>query len=197
MSSRAEAGGSVGMKPGRVVVCPYSPDWPGEFEKVAQELRRSLPDWIVSIDHVGSTSVPGLDAKPIIDILVGVPNLARGLELVPFLESLGFEYRASDDLPDRHYFPRTLEGLRKHHVSVAEPGSRHFRNSLVFRDALRQTPELAGRYAALKRQLAREVGAVRFAYLNGKTDFILSVLRDFGGEVGGEYPTRNLGSRAV
>ena len=182
------------MEPGRVVVCAYNPQWPDEYERVAQELRAALPEWTISIDHVGSTSVHGLDAKPIIDILVGVPNLLKGLELVPVLESLGFEYRASDDLPDRHYFPRTVDGLRKHHVSVAEPGSRHFRNTLIFRDALRSDSELAQRYSDLKHRLAREVGAVRFAYMNAKSDFVLFVLEKWGGEVGGDYPTRNLGS---
>jgi GrpB-like predicted nucleotidyltransferase (UPF0157 family) len=190
-------GNSVGMEPGRVIVCPYDPQWPLEYERVRRELEEALPAWVLSIEHVGSTSVPGLDAKPIIDILVGVPHLSKGLDLVPILESLDFEYRASDDLPDRHYFPRTVGGLRMHHVSVAEPGSRHFRNTVVFRNALRANPDLARRYADLKYRLAREVGTVRFAYLNGKTDFILSVLQEWDGEVGGDYPIRNFGSDAT
>lgn len=186
----------VGMKPGRVIVKPYDPRWPREFEDVRAELARALPSWVLSIEHVGSTAVPGLDAKPIIDILVGVPSLARRLELQPILESLGFEYRATDELPDRHYFPRTRGGYRVHHVSVAEPTSRHYRNTLIFRDALRADRQLAERYAALKRRLARELGTVRFAYLNAKTDFIHGVLRENGGELGGDYPTHDLGGRS-
>ncbi len=177
------------------MVRPYDPRWPLEFERVRSELLAVLPSWVISIEHVGSTAVPGLDAKPIIDILVAVPSLDEGMELRKPLESIGFEYRPADELPDRHYFPRTVDHLRLHHVSVSEPSSRHSRNSLIFRNALRANPELAAEYAALKRKLARDVGAVRFAYLNGKTDFILSVLREFGGEVGGDYPTRQLGSR--
>jgi GrpB-like predicted nucleotidyltransferase (UPF0157 family) len=184
------------MAPGRIVVRPHDARWPLEYERVRKELEDSLPDWVLSMDHVGSTSVPGLAAKPIIDILVGVPDLSKGLQLVPVLESLGFEYRSSDDLPDRHYFPRTVDGLRMHHVSVTEPGSRHFRNTIIFRDALRADPEVAKQYAALKHRLAREVGTIRFAYLNGKSEFILSVLQDWSGEVGGDYPIHNLGSRA-
>lgn len=181
------------MKPGRVIVKPYDSRWPLEFERVRAELAHALPSWVLSIEHVGSTAVPGLDAKPIIDVLVGVPSLQRGLELRPILESLGFEYRANDELPDRHYFPRTRDGYRVHHVSVAEPGSRHYRNTLIFRDALRADRQLAGRYARLKHRLARELGLVRFAYLNAKTELIHAVLRENGGELGGEYPTRDLG----
>jgi len=181
---------------GRIVVNRYDPSWPGEFERVRAELASALPEWVGSINHVGSTSVPGLDAKPIIDVLLGVPDLGEGLKLIPTLESLGFEYRPKDDLPDRHYFPRIIDGLGRHHVSVAAPESRHFRNTLIFRDALRSDPDLRRRYALLKRGLAEEVGSVRLAYLNGKTDFILSVLKTEGGEVGGDYPTRDLGSSA-
>lgn len=180
-----------------IEVRPYDESWPLEFERVRQELRSALPPSIISVQHVGSTSVPGLDAKPIIDILVAVPDLTAALALTPILESLGFEYRPKDDLPDRHYFPRTVGGLRLHHVSLAEPESRYFNNTLAFRDALRSDPILAGEYANLKRRLAEEVGAVRLAYLNGKTDFVLTVLAAHGGIVGGDYPTENLGSCAA
>ena len=176
---------SIGMEKGAgIVVRPYHESWPIEFERVRQELARALPPWIISVNHVGSTSVPGLDAKPIIDILVAVPDLADALELVPMLESLGFEYRPKDDLPDRHYFPRTVAGLRLHHVSLAEPGSRYFRNTQIFCDALRADSAIAREYASLKRRLAAEVGTIRLAYLNGKTDFVQGVLAANGGEVG-------------
>lgn len=188
-----EAGRAVGMTRERVVVRPYDLRWPLEFERVRSELEAALPSWILGIQHVGSTAVPDLDAKPIIDILVGVPSLERGLELRPILESLGFEYRPHDDIPDRHYFPRTIDGLRVHHLSVSEPGSRHSRNTLIFRDVLRADPELRARYAALKHSLVREVGAVRLAYLEGKTDFVLEVLAEHGGEVGGDYPYGSFG----
>jgi len=187
----------VGMKTGAgVVVRPYDPSWPGEFERVRDELTQALPPWIISVHHVGSTSVPGLDAKPIIDIMVAAPNLAEALELVPILETLGFEYRPNDDLPDRHYLPRSVGDLRMHHLSLAEPGSRYFRSTMLFRDALAADAELAGEYAALKHRLAAEVGAVRLAYLNGKSAFVQRVLADHGGEVGGDYPVDNFGSSA-
>ena len=140
--------------------------------------------------HVGSTSVPGLDAKPIIDILVGAQDLEQSLELSPILERLGFECRPDDELPDRHYFPRTISGLRRHHVSLAEPKSRHYINTLAFRDALRRSDKLANQYALLKKRLAVEVGKNRIGYLNGKTAFILKTLSTDGFETDGNYPVQ-------
>lgn len=171
-----------------ITLAPYNPLWPHEFARVRDELAAALPAWIVSIDHVGSTSVPGLDAKPIIDISVAVPDLKASLSLVPALGRLGFVYRGEDDLPDRHYLPRTVDGLRRHHLSLAEPGSWHRRNSLTFRDALRRDPELARRYGELKGRLAASAGTDRLAYLNGKTQFILDVLRAEGCEPDPGYP---------
>ena len=178
-----------------ITLAPYDPLWPREFERVRAEVAEALPDWILSIDHVGSTSVPGLDAKPIIDISVAVPDMEKSLSVVPVLQELGFTYRPDDDLPDRHYFPRTVDGLRRHHVSLAEPDSWNRRNSLVFRDALRRDPELARGYGELKRRLAAAVGRDRLAYLNGKTDLFLGVLRAEGHRPSPDYPLHDLGRR--
>lgn len=168
--------------------------WPMEFARVRDELAAVLPPWAHAIHHVGSTSVPGLAAKPIIDLLLAVPSLERARdELVEPVERLGFQYRPDDDLPDRHYCPRTVDGLRRHHLSMAVPTSRHYQNTLIFRDALRASPQLAKEYQQLKRRLAAEVGEDRLSYLNGKTDFILGVLATHGGVVGGDYPMLDLG----
>lgn len=171
-----------------ITLAPYNSLWPDEFDRVRVELTAALPAWIISIDHVGSTSVPGLDAKPIIDLVVAVPDLEESLALIPILESLGFQYRPAEELPDRHYLPRTVGGLRRHHLSLAEPDSWHRRNSLTFRNVLRRDPELARRYGELKRRLAASAGTNRLDYLNGKTDFILEVLRAEGFEPDPGYP---------
>lgn len=193
-----EWSGCIGMVVGAgIEIRRYHPDWPVEFAKVRDELVASLPpQMIVGIEHVGSTSVPGLAAKPIIDMLVTVPDLNESATLIPALEALGFEYRPGDELPDRHYFARTIGGLRRHHVSIAEPDSVCARNTLTFRNALRRDPQLARQYAELKQGLAIEVGTHRLDYLNGKTAFVLEVLRAEGVHVGDSYPTRYFGSRS-
>ena len=180
---------SMGMRIGSAIeIFRYDPVWAREFEKVRTELESSVGESILSVEHVGSTSVPGLDAKPIIDILIGVEDFEQSLQLTPTLENLGFVYRPDDELPDRHYFPRTIEGLRRHHVSLAVPESRHFVNTVAFRDALRSSGVLMKAYASLKRELADEAREDRLKYLNGKTAFILKVLEDEGFETRGDYP---------
>lgn len=186
---------SVGMKRGsKTTVAAYNDLWPVEFARVRNELKAHVGGRVLAIDHVGSTSVPGLDAKPIIDISIAVANLAESLSLVPILEELGFQYRRNDALPDRHYLPRTVGGLRRHHLSLGEPGSWQRRNTLTFRNALRRDADLARRYATLKHQLAASSGVDRLAYLNGKTEFILAVLKAEGLEPDPAYPVHYIQS---
>jgi GrpB-like predicted nucleotidyltransferase (UPF0157 family) len=179
-----------------IEIRPYHPGWAHEFAKVRDELVAALQTRPLDVEHVGSTSVPGLAAKPIIDIFVPVPNLADSVALIPALQAIGFEFRPDDELPDRHYFTRTVQGLRRHHVSLAERNSMYARNTLTFRDALRRDPVLAARYAELKMTLASEVGTRRLDYLNGKTGFILDVLQGEGVRVVDDYPTHYTGAGA-
>jgi putative hydrolase of the HAD superfamily len=190
---------SVGMAVGAdIKIRPYHPAWPREFAKVRAELVSALsPSMVLAVEHVGSTSVPGLPAKPIVDILVTVPSLEESAALIPAMQALGFEHRPDDELPDRHYFARTVGGLRRHHVSFAEPESTCARNTVTFRNALRRDPHLAQRYADLKKGLAAAVGTRRLDYLNGKTAFILGVLEAEGVLIGDGYPTRYVGSRGA
>ena len=122
----------LGMIVERPELVPYDERWPAVFDRLRRSLADRLGDRILSVHHVGSTSVPGLSAKPILDVLIGVESLAASLECVPVLAELGFEYGPEDDIPDRHYFRGRRGGLRTHHLSLAEETSSHFVNSLVF-----------------------------------------------------------------
>jgi GrpB-like predicted nucleotidyltransferase (UPF0157 family) len=173
---------SLGLNSGEVVVVPYDPRWPAAFEAAAGELRAALGGAILAVHHVGSTSVPGLCAKPVLDILVSVADFNEARRLAPQLESLGYEFRPDEDIPDRHYFRRKRGMVRTHHLSLAEPGSLHHRVTVAFRDALRADGDLAASYANLKWQLARSFPRDREAYLNGKTQFVKDVLAKAGHE---------------
>lgn len=175
-----ERGPPLGLERGTVRLSPYDPRWPALFEDVSRLLRARLDGRILSIEHVGSTSVPGLSAKPILDILVGVPDFDGGRELIPDLAELGFEYRPDEEIPDRHYFRRLDGSRRTHHLSVAEPTSRFYRRTLGFRDALREDPSVRAAYEHLKRQLAVRHPGNRGEYLEGKTGFVLDVLASRG-----------------
>ena len=171
----------LGLRRGEVVVAASDPRWPRLFEAAATELRRTLGTAILDVHHVGSTSVPGLCAKPILDILVSVPNFARAVHLASQLGTLGYEFRPEEEIPDRHYFRRPPgDELRTHHLSLAEPDSRHHQATLAFRDALRRDEALAQSYARLKEALARRFPHDRLAYLEGKSQFVMEVLKSVG-----------------
>ena len=167
---------SLGLKRGEVVVVRYDPRWRVLFERAAEELLSLLGPSVLAVHHVGSTAVPGLCAKPILDVLVSIPNFADATKLVPALASAGYVFRPDEEIPDRHYFRRGPDAARTHHLSLAEPTSRHHRVSVEFRDALRRGAQLATAYADLKLDLARRFPFDRTAYIEGKSDFIAEAL---------------------
>jgi len=174
----------LGLRRGEVVVVPYDPRWPILFEEASALLKAALGPAILAVHHVGSTAVPGLCAKPILDVLVAVPHFEDATQLVAQLKPLGYEFRPEEEIPDRHYFRRPPGGERRtHHLSLAEPGSRHHTLTLAFRDALRGDPELAAEYARLKLALAQRFPRDRPAYIEGKTQFVKQVLATVPGLV--------------
>lgn len=167
----------LGLRRGVVEVVPYDPRWPALFEVTAAELLRAVGRSILGVHHVGSTSVPNLCAKPILDVLVSVPDFDAALQLVPDIEALGYVFRSDEEIEDRHHFRRGDEKARTHHMSLAMQSSRHHIDTIAFRDALRHNAQLASDYAELKLELARRFPRDRESYINGKTEFILEVLR--------------------
>lgn len=131
---------------------------------------------MVAIEHVGSTAVPGLASKPVLDVDIAIRDLAAWAELVAPLRALGYEHQPAGDFEDRRFFRRFERGVRRAHVSLTELGSAYWCDHLRFRDALRADPRLAARYGDLKRRLAREVGHDRAAYTDGKDGFVREVL---------------------
>ncbi len=165
-----------------VAVVPYDPRWPELFEKERRHLLSCLPaDLVKRIEHFGSTAVPGLVAKPIIDILVEVSSLDETKQrIAPILEAQGYDYfwRPSfgDDTPPFYawFIKRDTDGNRTHHIHMVE---RHFEHwdRLLFRDYLIEHPEVAQEYAALKLKLSEDHHDNRVAYTKAKTDFIVAV----------------------
>jgi len=166
-----------------VALAAYNPRWPGLFQEEKEHLLACLPpDLIGRIEHFGSTAVPGLAAKPIIDILVEVRSLEETrLRIVPILEAQGYEYfwrpTWGDDTPPFYawFIKRDSEGRRTHHLHMVE---RHFEHwdRLLFRDYLKAHPEAAEEYQRLKMRLAARYPHDRVAYTKGKTDFILKTM---------------------
>ena len=155
---------------------PYDPTWPARFEQERAALEDAIGEWIVGgIHHVGSTAVPGLDAKPIIDILAGVRDLEESRACFEPLAQLGYMY--APYLPDEmHWFCKPHPSRRTHHLHLVPTGSNRYRDELAFRDRLRSDPEVAAEYAALKHTLAERHRDDREAYTEAKGAFVRAVL---------------------
>jgi GrpB-like predicted nucleotidyltransferase (UPF0157 family) len=165
-----------GARNERVRLTPHDPAWPAAFERERVALEASIGPWVVgAIHHVGSTAVPGLEAKPIVDILVGVEDLESSRECFGPLATLDYLYAPyrSDEM---HWFCKPRPERRTHHLHLVPSGSRRYADELAFRDLLRADPGTAERYAKLKRELADRFPDDREAYTEAKTDFIRGVL---------------------
>jgi len=165
-----------------VAIVPYNPDWPRMFEQEKAHLRTCLPQELIRrIEHFGSTAIPHLSAKPIIDMLVEVASLAETKRLiVPVLEAQGYDYfwrpSQGDNVPPFYawFIKRDAHGIRTHHIHTVEQHFEHW-DRLLFRDYLRERSDLAEEYQALKYRLAQEYPRDRVAYTQGKTEFIVRV----------------------
>ena len=163
-----------------VTVVPYDDGWPGAFEREAVLLRDVLRPWLVGgVEHIGSTAVPGLAAKPILDMLAGVRALAQARDAVARLEALGYRY--ADHRPHEALWfskqPSDDYASRTHQLHLTEVGSALWRERLAFRDALRADDGLRDEYQALKQRLA---DSELDDYVQRKRPFVARVLRSRG-----------------
>jgi GrpB-like predicted nucleotidyltransferase (UPF0157 family) len=165
-----------------VAVTPYDPRWPRWFEEEKKHLLACLPgDLVKRVEHFGSTAVPGLAAKPIVDILVEVSSLEETKRrIVPILEAQGYDYfwrpTWGDDTPPFYawFIKRDSGGNRTHHIHMVEGHFEHW-DRLLFRDYLIEHPETAREYAALKLALSETHRNDRVAYTKAKNDFVARV----------------------
>ena len=169
-------GSMIGLPRGAVLVVPYRPEWKALFEEEAARLRALMGAAALAVEHAGSTAVEGMDAKPVIDLLVVVRDLEDARGWIPKLEAEGYEFRPDADIPDRLFFAKGARTLRTHHLSLAEASSNFYVNHMLFRDYLRAHPEAREEYRALKHGLARRFPTDRASYTEGKSDFIRRVL---------------------
>jgi GrpB-like predicted nucleotidyltransferase (UPF0157 family) len=160
-----------------VALQAYDSRWPDRFVAERDRLLALFPLVFLDIEHIGSTAVPGLMAKPIIDLLAGVETMGMAKSLADALCEAGYttsaEFNAT--LTDRQWFMRSAGGHRTHHLHVVVHGGPVWTRHLRFRDALRASPVLAARYAALKAELAVLHPADREAYTSAKSAFVNSL----------------------
>jgi GrpB-like predicted nucleotidyltransferase (UPF0157 family) len=155
----------------------YNPDWPNQFAELRERLSHCLGDVAVAIEHVGSTAVPGLLAKPVIDIDAVIPLHAKLITIIGRLAQLGYVHQGNLGIEDREVF-KAPTVARRHHLYVCRRGSVALRNHLTLRDHLRRHSEDLTAYATLKKTLAAQCADVD-EYTRRKTDFILSILSKY------------------
>jgi GrpB-like predicted nucleotidyltransferase (UPF0157 family) len=169
----------------------YNPAWIEKFEQEAERLKEVLGDDLLGVEHIGSTSVPGLPAKPIIDIMVLVADPETADRMIPKLQDIGYpfdiELHRRTQFPERHLFRKGHP--TKFHLSIAYANNGSFwKRQLAFRDYLKEHPEERDRYAELKRQLIEKDPTGQNTYIGGKTDLINEML-DKSGFVRWKPPT--------
>jgi GrpB-like predicted nucleotidyltransferase (UPF0157 family) len=158
-------------------VVAYDATWPARFEEERDLLEQAIGGWAGGIHHVGSTAVPGLDAKPVIDILVGVRDLSSSRACFEPLGTVGYLYAPYRET-EMHWFCKPDPSHRTHHLHLVPAGSKRYCDELAFRDCLRAGPDLASGYVTLKRGLAARYPHDREAYTEGKARFIALALNE-------------------
>jgi GrpB-like predicted nucleotidyltransferase (UPF0157 family) len=161
-----------------VRLADHHPSWPARFRVEAEVLRVALAPLVPRFEHIGSTAVPGLTAQPIIDILLGVRVPMAVEQHAARLANFGYQLLPSAYDPGgrRRFLVRAVRGVRTHQAHVVEHLGEDWHRLLLFRDLLCRDPELAGRYAQLKRQLAQQYRNNRLAYTSAKSEFVQQVL---------------------
>jgi GrpB-like predicted nucleotidyltransferase (UPF0157 family) len=164
-----------------IVIADYDPRWPAIYAEEGARIQETAGEWLLGMEHVGSTSVPGLAAKPVVDIMPGLRALSDAPGVIAAMEELGYQYIPDyeDDLPERRFFVRPPGPANRHrrlfHVHAVETTTAFWRRHLAFRDYLRAHPDVAAEYADLKRRLAAEHGSDRESYTEAKTGFITRI----------------------
>jgi GrpB-like predicted nucleotidyltransferase (UPF0157 family) len=173
------------IKKDAISLVDYNPAWPTLASAMIQRIKTILPySWIVDIQHVGSTAIPGIAAKPIIDIYVGVTSLALAIQhAIAPIEAMGFQYWQENLDKTRMFFVKGMPSFgtgRTHHIHITEYESTPWRRTILFRDYLRQHPAEAKCYEQLKHKLMEQHRYDREAYTDGKNDYVNAILQKAG-----------------
>ena len=153
-----------------IVLAPHDPRWPTAAEQEGRRLTRACGPLVIGVEHIGSTSVPGLIAKPLLDLMPLVKRYEDGFACVGPMRALGYWYAGEFGIPGRHLFVKGSP--RTHHAHMLVEGSKAARRHLAVRDVLRASPEMAAKYAALKKGLAARFGDDRENYAMAKSAFM-------------------------
>lgn len=164
----------IGLERGTVTLSPHLEEWHRLFDQERDRILSAIGNRSFPIEHIGSTSICGIVAKPILDIMVGTPEYWPELAFVGALETIGYEYKGENGVPERHFFgkgvPRTV------HLNVVRFGGKFWLSHIAFRDYLKNNQDAAREYERLKLLLAERFPNDRESYTNGKLAFVENIL---------------------
>ncbi|MGO1368844.1 MAG: GrpB family protein [Senegalia sp. (in: firmicutes)] len=166
----------LGLPKGVVKLETYDPKWVLEYEREEDIIQNCIGNNIIDIQHVGSTSLEGLSAKPIIDIAIGVDSILEGYKCIEPFEQLGYVYKGEAGISGRLFFSKGDVHTTKHHVHVEKIDSINWLNQILFRDYLRIDDDVRDEYDKLKKKLSLEYANDREIYTLEKADFILNII---------------------
>ena len=168
----------------KIQIVPYNPNWPKLAEEEISSIKNILPyNWVIDIQHIGSTAIIGLVAKPIIDICIGVTSIQKAQKSIRSIEKLGYQFWPENPNKEKMFFVKGMPPFgkqRTHHIHIVEHSSDYWKATIRFRDYLLSHQEEAHKYAHLKRKLVQEHFLDREAYTNAKTQFITLILEKAG-----------------
>ncbi len=165
----------LGLKRGELRVSSYREEWKNLFEIEKRDIEKAIGDYIEDIQHVGSTSIPGMSAKPILDIAIAVKDFEEARICINPLCDMGYTFKGENGIPRRHYF---LKGEPcTHHIHMLEKINEEWERLILFRDYLRSHQNTAEEYNQLKRELSERLQGDRKAYQAAKSDFVAAVIR--------------------
>jgi len=167
----------IGLERGKVRLSPYNPQWKKLYEQERERVVSVIGEYILDIQHVGSTSIPGVKAKPIIDIAIGVKDLRTGRNCIKPLEGLGYEYKHDAGIKGRHFFAKGSEKNRTHYAHVEKLNGQLWKNHILFRDYLRTHEEAVKKYNKIKERLVKKYKDDRDSYAAEKNNFIEEIIR--------------------
>lgn len=160
-----------------ITIEDYNPNWSKQFDEEKEKLKEILTDKYISIEHIGSTSVEGLCAKPILDIAIGVNDLEIVSEFIEPLKQIGYEFVYHKEFPQRRFFRKGQWGSGTHHIHFYQYHGEHWNNQILFRNYLRVNPDVLKEYQKLKINLAEKFRFDRASYTTNKASFIQNVLQ--------------------
>jgi len=168
----------LGLPKGNVFLVPWTAEWEKAFRSEKKQIEAELGELILSVHHIGSTAVKNLSAKPIIDIAIELREFHHGNPCIQGLERLGYDYKGTNILPDRHYFSKGEP--RTHQIHMYQTNSIYLKRQLTFRDYLLTNDAARKEYQELKERLSQTHQANKFLYSDEKTDFVNSILSSLG-----------------